>query len=484
MRYKKQHPYFLLKEIVSSVKEFILALLVLISAVFAKGRNGKILFLIIALIVIAIIVFTIIIWKNNVYSFDETGMHLNEGLIERKSRYIPSDKIHTMDMDSNLIQRLFGVVTIRIDTASGGKEAEVCLILSENEAEHIKKVLLNDSIKQNDQEEKTEIQEKYQEFSNENIQYKATIMDLIITAITSKYIMGGIFFIFVAYDKINDVMPENIKTRFNDFESKSTETIMAYKSIKIVIALILVVLIVTFIISIISTVIKYYDFTVSRDKNKINITYGLLNKKSVVIPIHRIQSISIVEGILKKPFNAVTINVESIGYGKEKGESTMLFPLLNKNKIDKFFKEVLTETMPEFEFDHSSKKSLIGYLMRNGLISLIIGSFSTYKFKYGFLILMFVPLFFLLGYYKYKDAGISMEESKLIMQYRVLAKYIVIIPKKNIQSTTKSQSIFQRRNNLINIKAAIQGEIAQTEYIIRGMDNSEFTKLQRWLFSK
>ncbi len=483
MNYKKQHPYFLLSKIVNSIKEFIFAFLVLLGTVLVKGKNEKIVFLIVGLIVLAIIVITIMSWKNNVYSFDKSGMHMKEGIINRKSRYIPCDKIHTMDIDCKLVQRLFGVVTLKIDTASGGKDAEVCLILSQKEAEHIKTVLFNEYIEQNEQEEEIQTNKDHEEFSHENIQYKATITDLIITAVTSKYIMGGMFFIFVLYDKINNIIPKNFKTKLNDFESRNAESIIAVKSIQIIIALILIVLIITFIISIISTVIKYYDFTIKRTKDKINITYGLFDKKSVIIPLYRVQSISIVEGILKKPFNAVSINIESIGYGKEKGESTILCPLLRKNKIDKFFKEVLTEIKPEFEFSYSSNKSIMGYLIRASIIPLLITIFITYKFKYGFFTLLIVPFFFLLGYYRQKNTGICIKENELIMQFRVLAKYIVIIPKQNIQSSTKTQNIFQKRNDLINIKTAVQGEIVQKEYTIRGMNNNEFTKLQQWLFN-
>lgn len=481
MKYKKQHPYFLLSKIFSSIKELILAFVVLIGAALSKSKNEKMVILALFLVVIIIIAITIISWKNNVYSFDENSMSIREGVIKRKSRDIPSDKIHTMDIDSKFIQRLFGIVTLRIDTASGGKEAEVCLVLSKNEAENIKKVLFNECIKENEKEEKAQIQQKCEKFLIKNNQYKATIIDLVITAMTSKYILGGIFFIFALYGKINDMLPKDVRNRVNDFEDRSAEGIIASKSIKIIIVFILAVIVITFIISVIATVIRYYDFTVTRINNKINITYGLLDKKSVIIPVHRIQSVSIVEGMLKKPFDAVTINVQSIGYGKEKGESTMLCPLLKKNKIDKFFKEVLTEITPEFEFSHSSKKSFIGYLMRNGLVPLLIGIFIAYRFKYGYLSFIVAFLFFLLGYYKYKSTGICIKENELIMQFRILAKYVVIMPKKNIQSVTKTQNVFQKRNNLVNIKAAVQGELVQEEHTIKGMNESEFEKLQKWM---
>lgn len=483
MKYKKQHPYFMLSKIYTSVKEFIISLLILIGAVITKGKNEKFIFLAIVLIAITIIVTTIVSWKNNVYSFDESGIHIKEGIIGTKFRYIPSDKIHTMDVDSKLIQRLFGVVTLKIDTASGGKDAEIHLDLSKSEADNIKKVLFNDYVSKNQEKEKVQVEKKHEAFYNENIQYKATITDLIITAITSKYIMGGLLFIFVLYDRINDIIPKNFKTKLNDFENRSAHSMMASKSIQLILVLILVLVIITFIISVISTVIKYYDFTIKRTNNKINITYGLFDKKSVIIPLHRIQSISIVEGILKKPFNAVSINIESIGYGKEKGESTILCPLLRKNKINKFFKDVLTEIKPEFEFSYSSNKSIIGYLIRASILPLLIAIFITYKFKYGFFSLLILPFFFLLGYYRQKNAGICINENELIMQFRLLAKYTVIIPKKNIQSSSKVQNIFQKRNNLINIKAAVQGEIAEKEYTVKGMNNDEFIKLQQWLFN-
>jgi putative membrane protein len=190
-----------------------------------------------------------------------------------------------------------------------------------------------------------------------------------------------------------------------------------------------------------------------------------------------------VESILKKPFNVVSINIDSIGYGKEKGESTILCPLLKKNKIDKFFKEVLTEIEPKFEFSYSSNKSIMGYLIRSTILPLIIVIFITYKIKYGCFSLLILPFFLLLGYYRQRNAAICIKENELIMQFRILAKHIVIIPKKNIQSSIKTQNIFQKRNNLVNVSVTIQGEISEKEYTIKGMNNVEFVKLQQWIFN-
>lgn len=481
MKYKKQHPYFFISKIISNLKEYIISFLIVIGAVITKGKNTKILFLIIALVVLIIVVMTIVSWKKNVYGFDETGMHVKEGAINRKSRYIPKDKIHTMDIDSKFVQRLFGVVTLKIDTAGGGKQTEVHLILSKEESENIREVLLSNSNIEQNEEKKVIIEEQQEKIFNDDIKYKASIMDLIITAITSKYIMGGLLFIFVLYDKINNIIPKSFKNKLDSFGNKSAESIMAYKSIQLIVAIVIVAFLITFIISIITTVVTYYDFTIKRNSNKINITYGLIDKKSIIIPFYRIQSISIIEGILKKPFNAVSINIESVGYGKEKGESTILCPLLKKNQVDKFFREVLSEIEPKFEFSHSSSKAIMGYLFRASIIPLIITVFITCKFKYGFFSLLILPFFFLLGYNRQKNAGICIKENELIMQFRVLAKHIVIIQRKNVQSSIRSQNIFQRRSNLVNIKVAVQGEIVQKEYVVKGMNNDEFIKLQNWL---
>lgn len=479
MKYKNQHPYYILNKIYNRIKELIISLFILIGALITKGKNEKMVLLIVILISISIIIITIIDWKKYTYSFDESGIDIKEGVVNKKSRFIPADKIHTIDMDSNLVQRVFGVVTLKIDTAGGGKETEVHLDLSKSEAENMKEGLINKPEKQGVEKEKVERERKY----NEDIKYKASIGDLIITAVTSKYIMGGLLFILVLYDKINDIMPKSFKAKLNDFENRSAENMMAHKSIQLIIALILAVVIITFIISVISTVIKYYDFTIKRTSNKINITYGLFDKKSITVPVYRIQSISIVEGILKKPFNVVSINIDSIGYGKEKGESTILCPLLKKNKIDKFFKEVLSEIEPKFEFSHSSNKSIMGYLIRATIIPLIIIIFITYKIKYGLFSLLILPFFLLLGYYRQRNAAICIKEHELIMQFRILAKHIVIIPKKNIQSSIRTQNIFQKRNNLVNLSVTIQGEISEKEYTIKGMNNVEFVKLQRWIFN-
>ena len=59
--------------------------------------------------------------------------------------------------------------------------------------------------------------------------------------------------------------------------------------------------------------LNYYDFTVTEKNNRLIITRGLLEKKRVTIPLHRVQAVKIVENPFRQMLGLATVVVESAG---------------------------------------------------------------------------------------------------------------------------------------------------------------------------
>ena len=88
------------------------------------------------------ILYTILFWMRYNYSIQEQEFLLESGLFIKKKMNIPLERIHGVQISQGLVQRLFGLVKLEVETAGGGKKAEVSLVALERmEAERLRTVL-------------------------------------------------------------------------------------------------------------------------------------------------------------------------------------------------------------------------------------------------------------------------------------------------------------------------------------------------------
>lgn len=73
-----------------------------------------------------------------------------------------------------------------------------------------------------------------------------------------------------------------------------------------------ILLVVSWMISTIGYALKHGNFTVNRKNDEVRISQGLLERKELVLKLHRIQGITIKEGILRQPFGYCAVQVEVI----------------------------------------------------------------------------------------------------------------------------------------------------------------------------
>jgi putative membrane protein len=459
---KHTHKFTIFSEGFRYIKNSIVPLfLFLISAAseYLKKYGGNyVAILVVAVFLLVIIGLAIVKWKKKIYCIQDEGIYIRNGIFEMHERTVPFSQVHTADISSSIVQRLFNVCKLDIDTAGGkAKESEISILLSKQEALRVKSLIFNVNKKR--AEEEVEVGIKIKKFTT-------STKDLFVMASMSSNMLAGIFIIIVFYMNIVDKIPDAVKRKAKAFSYNLIEDFNSKGMITYIVALILVALFISWSVSVIITVIKYYGFTVTREEDNIRLSYGLLNKKEVTIPVSRIQSITIVEGIIKKSFGYFSLNVETIGYGKDKGESTMLCPIAKKKVLDNFFQDILSEMDINYELVKSPRKALKGFILFRLLDDIIIMSIIAIFAPYGQFIFILLPIIAIWNYIKFIDNGIYYDDDFIVMRYRRAARETVIIQKECIQSIEKRQNVFQKRKAVAKYKVNIAGDILGESYTV------------------
>lgn len=479
------------------LREMILPIVVLIALnAFKDGLDGRgflimagIGFASFAVLFIASVLANFIRWSRFTYWFEEDELRIESGVFVRNKRYIPFERIQSLNYTEPLAHRIFGLVKVEIETASGSGEAEAALpAVSKGAAEAIeyfiqetkkRRIIGPLPLRFNEQGEPLhpfvlEVEVESEALPQDDLRevYTMTRKDLVILAVTSSGVGVILSGLLIFMTQFIDLIP---------FEFLYTQVFTFIRSgLTMVLLVIFGALFVTWLLSIALTFISYHQFRVTRDRNNLFMTRGLIEKKKVTVPLSRVQSVEILENPFRQLFGYCTIVLHSAG-GAGESSRIAIFPLVKKNAAY----EPLTEIFPELHFSTPLKKvpergkhffHRIQYFWAIPFIAGISYSF----FPYGLFALLLLPVIFLHGRWKFKTARYAYEKQQLTTVYRQITKRTVYVLRPRIQSLTLRQSYFHQRRQVGTILCYIKSGMTYTVAKIPFMDEKEARQVMKW----
>ena len=396
----------------------------------------------VALLGILSAVWGVLSWRATSYLVSGGALHLKRGVFQKSERSLPLEHVQSVSSVQGIVQRLFDVVEVRVETAGGGGEPEISLsALSRSDAEALREELTST---------RRASLEDFEEPAPAVLR-RLSVRDLLLAGLTSGQIGIAASVVLGASQTVDQLLPRNLAKQIS--EALLPQTVWA--------ALLLVLAIVVFawVLAILGTVLAHANFTLSRsvDGKYLHIKRGLLKRYEATVPLARIQAIKIVEGVLRQPFGLATLRVESAGFGAEEGVSTTLFPLLPRKKVEK----LLRATAPRFAGPLDDLKPLPArarrrYAFRAVLPVLPISAFcAVFYFLPGLVSLLVMLPAALYGLLRYRAAGRRLDGDRLVLRFRRLARTTVILPGERLQSRGYSVSPLQRRNELATLEVEV-----------------------------
>ncbi|WP_155593202.1 PH domain-containing protein [Lysinibacillus cavernae] len=418
----------------------------------------------------------IIKWRTFVYWFEDGELRVKYGLFVKKKRYIPFERIQSLNYNEGIFHRIFGLVKVQVETAgSKGGKPEVELTAIHKSAADVIELEMRRAKSEEVQQQAHEQSQVIEESVPTPMIYHMSMRDLLMLATTSGGIGVVLSGIAAIASQFSDIIP---------YEEVFHELAVFVKIGAFLVALtVMLILIVAWVVSVVITLINYYDYTVRIEEDKLIITKGLLEKKRITLPLNRIQAIRIVENPLRQLTGFSTVVVESAGGNGEDGndKKITLFPLIKKQDC----MQTLEQLFPEMNWNPTfirSPKRARPFFYRIDFIWLvpIIGACGYFFYPFGLLSLLLIPLTILLGVWQHKTAGYQIEGKQLAMQYRVFSRITLIMEKKRIQSIGSTQSYFQKRKNVMSMKATVMSGATGTTGSVSSLDQQDAEAILTW----
>ncbi|PEJ57686.1 PH domain-containing protein, partial [Bacillus wiedmannii] len=243
---------------------------------------------------------------------------------------------------------------------------------------------------------------------------------------------------------------------------------------------------VSWVVSTAGYALKYANFKIERNGNEVRIVQGLFDKKKFVLKLHRIQAITVKEGILRQPFGYCSVEVEVIQSIEAAGNEVMLHPFMKKKDVQQLLTYLQLPYEMEEEIVHLPKAALRRYVIMGWITSAvlalpIIGT-SIY-FKQNMALFTLIPLFIaftLLAYARYTSGGYMIRDNQLVMIYRGLAKYTGIMRRRHVQAVGYNQSYFQKKDELCTAVVSVAGH----KYKVKHMQKEDALRIYNWYKEK
>ncbi len=473
---KRLHPISAVASTLKRIKEMILPLIFLF-VIERNGEEGPFWFYIVAAISILIpLAIGILTWIRFTYRIEEGELRIESGIFVKKKRYIPFERIQSLDFSEGILQRPFGLVKVKVETAGSSSLTEAEAVLTAITKEEAKSIQDTLSLVKGGQTTMQIVDdEETIPVKNEENLYQITPSQLILLATTSGGV-GVILSAIVAFIfQFDELIPfKKVYSGFQHFIANG----IVFVSLAA-----LFVFLVAWILAFINTLLKFANFTVQKIEGDLIISRGLLEKRQITIPLNRIQGIRISENLIRQPLGLATVYVESAGgsMDKESQSTIMVLPIVKKQEISQLLQTILPDYDLNPEIVPVPKRAWQRYMFRGLFFPLLIVLAAVIFCRpWGYFSFLLLPLAAIWSHLKFKDAGWSIEDLQLTLRYRGIIRNTVMMRKNKIQSLSIRRKYFQLRRRLVTVEATIISGIGGSGGTVHDMEAQDGRRIYQW----
>jgi putative membrane protein len=402
------------------------------------------------------------------YRIEGNELITEQGILERKHRSIPLERVQEIRIEQGVMHRIFDVVNARIETG-GGEGAEASLsVLSRPEAERLRRTVIERAAAIRAARAQAQTADAVAVAPDRVIVRRLSIRDLIIAGLTSNHLVSAFVLAGMLWNFADDILPEDIYQRAAGLVSAAVTRLVAKgASTAVVITLLgtLAILVIGLVFSIVASILLFYGFTFSRRGEDLQRSYGLFTRRASNLPRRRIQVLEIEEKLLRRLFGWATLRADTSGSHREDEDDNdgrdVLIPLVRRSEVDRLLPAIFDGINTESaEWRRVSKLAIRRGVIKGGFFCLLtsVALFAYYGELFALWPLALLPLIYLISLARYRNLGYAMDELYLRTRRGWLGRSTHIVPINKIQAVEIHQTPFDRHLNLATLNVDTAGQ--------------------------
>lgn len=481
------------------------------------------------------VVSSVITWRTRTWELTDAGIMLRSGLVTSKQLQVPYEHIHTVNMSSNLVERVLGLMTLDLDTGAASSEGEATRIrgLQAGMAEALREELFRRKaamLADQGLDARAAAADASAEADDgasptapapsPDACYTLTTAQLVFAALTeARVVAQAAAFLILIVQGIN-LLQESALVNLSDVAGDIAVLPVALL-VGAVALLLALALVVGFAVSFVMSLIGFAGYRAERAGGRISVERGLLSRTSHTVALERIQSISIRQRIIRQLIGYAEVRASVVGaIGSSDETSTadgvVLHPFIRLTEVDAF----LASIAPDFSvvktgrvcFDSSSEElEEIGLVrlpraaarrlaFRTAMKSLALAvalagagvflahvllageSWSMVRLTIGALLVVMgvavVARMILSAVLRYRDSRIGHDRARLVMVVGGVKRRTEVVLRARLQHATASASPFQRR---VQVATFMTRTAATGDLVLRDVSAADADALLAWI---
>lgn len=483
---RRLHPVFILFTTVQWIKAMLPLIILILFKDIDWSQPHWAIYTVAPLLLILLIVFGVLQWKKFVYILEDDKIVIRKGVLFREEKSIYFGRIHSVNTEQPLLQRLLGVVQLKIETPGGKSDSDGVLpAVSVADAERLQAWLREakaaaDPRNSGDKSGLDDSPEEAKSLTEPPVTeslaapiVRLSAGQLAKAAFTSMNIGLVVVFIAGVMSFADDLLPQRFSERI--FEEA---TALLPTGWSIVIA-VLFGLLLAWLLSVVLYVLKYAGFTVTRQGEQIAVTYGLLEKKKHLFSPERVQAVILKEGWLRQALGYGQMELRVVASAKE--DKLMFHPLFRMSELSAILKTLLPQFAATPIEAHPPKRAFLYYIRIELLLALVLcaGLIAYFRIP-GLWSLLLLPLVTLWATRRFLDSGMTLTSKQLTIQNRLIAKTTCYVRRPQIVSLKMKGTVSQRKKRVMTLKVNLMGHSGDNTWSVDHIDKDDVDRVWSW----
>ncbi|NBC01548.1 MAG: PH domain-containing protein [Bacteroidetes bacterium] len=492
------HPFTLVMQFIRSLP----ALLLLLAPTIIRGSAGETRLTLTFALMYAVITVPLIIirYLRFRYWIEDDEIVVHSGVLTRRKRNIPMDRIQNIEIQQSLLPRLMGMAQVRLDTAGSASSEGQLEYVSLNDAHAIRQTVrefqraeqMQAAVAQTGQEEARgdtpeaaplapaprlstdALQEGLLLVAPDREPVGPTAEDaddastLLFSMPPLRVVLMGAYrfsLLFIALllsaTQYLQLDPEEMadllfRGPFQEAATVIAESPWLYGSLVLFVAAVL-----SWLTGIITTFVRYYGFKLWLDGDKLQRKHGLLTLQEGTIPLQRVQTLILRSNPFMEWRGWFRLELQTMGYDVDEQGYHVVVPFAQREALVPVAENIRPLVLPD-AFHSVSPITIRRHFVRYtvALLALVVPIAQFWgRAWWGLALLPFLGLF---AYLHYRHHGYATTGNMLFIRRGVIRRYIFAVPLDKMQVFMNRASIFQRRLGLKSLSVDTAGSASVT----------------------
>jgi len=406
-------------------------------------------------------------YRRYEYELTADTFDIRSGVLSRREREIPYERVQNVDIAQNAVQRALGIAAVRLDTAGGsGSEAHLRYV-DRAEADRLQNEI--------SRRKRSAGGERDREGGDAAVggEHLFTLSErehLVLGVVSADLRLVGV--LTVGLSVFAPQLARGLAPQYDLVSLFGPAVALA-------------AIVGFWVLSGLLQVFRYYGFTLRRQGEELRYARGLLQRYTGTIPLSKVQAVTLRENVLARTAGYGSLVIQTAGRAGGDGETVeSAVPIAERDRVLALAREV--EPFGEVSLQRPPKRARTRYAVRYAVGVLALAAlFRGLQAVVDLMAPWYLPLAGLVAvpvaaHLAWAHRGYHVDDGYVVTRNGFWRRRTMIVPADRVQTVFSSQTVFQRRRRLgsVTVDTAGGGGLGGGDAVAVDIDAGEADRLR------